>query len=95
MVVEFAIGLLGAAPFVSLLAVWKRRKPTRSASVGHIALAGVVSVAAMIAAATAAGLEGPALGMFMPVIIAGSVVGLMAKQRGLILTAGSDDDSSR
>ena len=95
MVVEFAIGLLGAVPFVSLLAIWKRRKPTWTASVGHVALAGIASIAAMIAAVMAAGLGEPGVGMFMPVMIAGVVVGVTAKKRGFILPDGSEREGLR
>lgn len=95
MVVEFMIGLLGAVPFVSLLARWKRRKPTWTASVGHIAVAGIASIAAMIAAVMAAGLQRPGVGMFMPVLIAGAVVGVTARTGGLILPDGSEREGSR
>lgn len=94
MVVEFAIGLLGAVPFAGLLAIWNRRNPTWTASVGHITLAAIASIAAMIVAATAVDLEGSGFGLLLP-IVAGSVVGMTAKQRGLILPDGSGRDGPR
>ncbi len=94
--VEVVVGLLGAVPFVSLLALWKRRRPTPPTAAGHIAVAWAASIAAMIAAAGAVGLEEPAfLALLLPVMIAGLVVGLTAKQRHLIVPSESDSDASR
>ena len=94
MVVEFAIGLLGAAPFVSLLAIWRHRNPTRTAAVGHVGVAMAVAVAVMIAIAAAVGLERPSPVVVLPLVIAGGVVGMSAKQRGFIRPGRSDDTST-